>query len=323
MARNRGAGNNARPRRTKMGARWKSWRHHHGQSAAESLSRVLQKPLSSLMTWLVIGIAIALPAGLWLVLDNVQGASTRMESPAQLSVFLQASVTVDEAQRLAGELRARGDISSVTFVDRDRALEDFVADSALGDLAAHLPDNPLPHLLLLTPAQSDEAAVEALRGELLPMDAVDELVVDAQWLVRLRAVMDLGRRAVQLLAALLLVAVVLVLGNTIRLEIENRRDEIVIVKLVGGSNAFARRPLLYTGLWFGLGGGAFAAILVLLGTAILAMPVEVLATAYDSDFQLRGLGLVDSLQLVLIGAGLGLVGAWLAVFRHLRAIEPD
>jgi cell division transport system permease protein len=134
--------------------------------------------------------------------------------------------------------------------------------------------------------------------------------------------MTLGRRAVQLLAGLLLAAVVLVLGNTIRLAIEGRRDEIIIVKLVGGSDAFVRRPLLYTGLWFGLGGGVVAALLVALGTLLLASPVSNLSTAYQSDFALRGLGVVNSLQLVMLGALLGLAGAWLAVTRHLKDIEP-
>jgi cell division transport system permease protein len=134
--------------------------------------------------------------------------------------------------------------------------------------------------------------------------------------------MALGERATAVLAVVLLAAVVLVLGNTIRLAIESRRDEIVISKLVGGSDAFVRRPLLYAGLWYGLGGGAAAALLIAAGTAFLRPAVLRLAEAYQSSFALRGLGIVDSLQLVLIGACLGLLGAWLAVFRHLRAIEP-
>jgi cell division transport system permease protein len=172
------------------------------------------------------------------------------------------------------------------------------------------------------PVESPADTLARLRDELATLSAVDEVILDTVWVQRLQSLMQLGRRAVQLLAGLLLAAVVLVLTNTIRLAIESRRDEIVIIKLVGGTDAFVRRPLLYTGLWYGLGGGIVSALLVALATFLLASPVTALAMAYQSDFVLRGLGLVDSLQLVLLGALLGLAGAWLAVARHLRDIEP-
>ncbi|EAQ97667.1 permease-like cell division protein FtsX [Congregibacter litoralis] len=313
---------NARPRRIRWAERWRGWRRHHSQSAAESLAKVLQQPLSSCMTWLVIGIAIALPSGLWVVLDNVTQLGDQLERPAQLSLFLKADVEADEASRLALDLALRENILSTEFVDRDEALAEFVARSGMGELAQGLSENPLPHLLLVVPLPASPEALGALRGELEGLPAVEEALLDTLWLQRLQSLMTLGRRAVQLLALLLLAAVVLVLGNTIRLAIESRRDEIVIVKLVGGSDAFVRRPLLYTGLWFGLGGGVVAALLVAAGTFALASPVNALSAAYQSTFVLRGLGIVDSLQLVLVGAALGLGGAWLAVARHLKAIEP-
>ncbi|MFT4767224.1 MAG: cell division transport system permease protein [Glaciecola sp.] len=313
---------NARPRRIRWAERWRGWRRHHSQSAADSLAKVLQQPISSCMTWLVIGIAIALPSGLWVVLDNVAQLGEQLDRPAQLSVFLQMDAQLDDARSLALTLAQRDDIKSATFVDRDQALAEFVERSGMGELAQSLPENPLPHLLLIDPVVASPEALGVLRAELESLPAVQEALLDTLWLQRLQSLMTLGRRAVQLLAALLLAAVVLVLGNTIRLAIESRRDEIVIVKLVGGTDAFVRRPLLYTGLWFGLGGGVVAAILVTLGTLILASPVNALAAAYQSSFVLQGLGLVNSLQLVLLGASLGLIGAWLAVTRHLKAIEP-
>lgn len=274
------------------------------------------------MTWLVIGIAIALPSGLWVLLDNVSQLSLRLESPAQLSVFLGDDVTSRDAQDLGVRLAAREDVEATVFVDRDKALAEFVERSGMGDLASALPGNPLPHLLLITPASEDPALVSNLQRAFADEAMIQEVVLDNLWLQRLEALMELGRRAVQLIAGLLLAAVVLVLGNTIRLAIESRRDEIVIIKLVGGTDAFVRRPLLYTGLWFGLGGGVVAALLVALGVLLLALPVDRIAAAYQSSFSLRGLSLVDSLQLVLMGAALGLGGAWLAVARHLRDIEP-
>lgn len=312
----------ARPRRIRLTERWRSWRRHHSQSAADSLAGVLRQPFASGMTWLVIGIAIALPSGLWVVLDNIARIDTQLESPAQLSVFLNDDVDREQGEELAQSLARREDLARVTFIDRDSALAEFVEHSGMGDLAASLAENPLPHLLLILPRDDSPATVDKVARELAAMGEIQEVVLDTLWLRRLESLMALGRRGVQLLAGLLLLAVVLVLGNTIRLAIESRRDEIVIIKLVGGTDAFVRRPLLYTGLWFGLGGGAVAAVLVALGTWVLASPVNALAAAYQSNFLLRGLGVVDSLQLVLLGALLGLAGAWLAVARHLKAIEP-
>lgn len=312
----------ARPRRQSLLARWRGWQHHHGQSAAESLAKVLGQPLGSLLTWLVMGIALALPTGLWLMLDNLAAVSRNLDSPAQLTVFLDAAVDAGGATELARSVGGRDDVFSSQFLNRDQALASFVADAAMADLAAGLDENPLPHQLIVTPRSEDPEAVARLSAELAALAEVESVLVDTAWLQRLERLMRLGRRAVQILGALLLLAVVLVLGNTIRLAIEGRRDEIVIIKLVGGTDAFVRRPLLYTGLWFGLGGGIVAALLVTAGTLLLSPLVRDLAATYGSNFTLRGLGVIDSLQLVLLGAVLGLAGAWLAVARHLRAIEP-
>lgn len=312
----------ARPRRISVFERWRRWQRHHSQSAADSLARVLQQPAASLMAWLVIGIAIALPSSMWVVLDNIGRAGGALDSPARVSLFLAADVDEAAARDFAARLAERADIESVVFLSSDDALAEFTERSGMGDIVSSLGDNPLPHVLIVDPADDALERVDALQREFTAAAVVDEAILDMLWLKRLQALMDLGRRAVQLLAVLLLAAVLLVLGNTIRLVIESRRDEIVISKLVGGSDAFVRRPLLYLGLWLGLGGGAVAALLVALGAALLRAPVAALADAYQSGFELRGLGLVDSLQLVLLGAALGLLGAWLAVARHLRDIEP-
>jgi cell division transport system permease protein len=151
---------------------------------------------------------------------------------------------------------------------------------------------------------------------------IDQAVLDLEWVQRLYSMMALGKRLVIALAALLALGVLLVVGNTIRLAIESRRDEIVIVKLVGGTNAFVRRPFLYTGLWYGLGGGILAWLIIGFGLFWLSSPVAELAGLYRSQFELQGLGIGDSLMMWLCGGLLGLAGAWLAVSRHLGAIEP-
>ncbi|MEO0437238.1 MAG: permease-like cell division protein FtsX [Pseudomonadota bacterium] len=317
---NRGAV--VRSHRRPLQERWFAWRRHHSQSAADSLSKVLQQPLASAMTWLVLGIALALPTSLAIALNNLQDLSGRFDDPARISLFLEDQVTLEVATDLAQELRFEPEVATVELVDREQALIEFRDGSGLGELIDSLPQNPLPHLLVVTPSSDTPELVDKLRGRLNEFPWVDQLVVDAQWLERFQAMMQLGRQVVLLLTLVLLAAVVLVLGNTISLTIENRRQEIIIVKLVGGSDAFVRRPLLYTGLWYGLGGGIVAALLVLLATQALHGPVSNLASAYSSDFRIRGLGVFDSLQLVLSGAGMGLLGAWLASSRHIRNIEP-
>jgi cell division transport system permease protein len=310
----------ASTRRTRLVDHYRSWRDHHRLSAADSLRRMLENPVSSLLTWLVIGIALALPAALNVALENARSVSGSWDSPAQISLFLQDEVGEEAAAALHASLAGRGDVAGASLVTREAALAEFASLSGFADVLDSLEENPLPNLLLVTPAPG--VPPEALREELEALEGVAQAVLDMAWVQRLNGLMELSRRIVLALGALLVLGVVLILGNTIRLAIENRRDEIVIVKLVGGSNAFVRRPFLYTGLWYGVGGGAVAALLVLAALWLLDEPVRQLAGLYQSDFQLSGIGPIGALRLVLLGGLLGLAGAWLAVSRHLGAIEP-
>lgn len=321
MSRRRSEG--ASQSRARLADQYRGWVRHHRLSAADSLSRVLDKPLASLMTWLAIGIALALPVALDVALDNAGVLSDGWDSPTQISLFLADDVSDLQAQALAEEIAAREDVASTRFVSREDALVEFSALSGFGDVLASLDENPLPSLLLVDPAPGlDSAATGGLRSLLADNPRVAEAVLDMAWLQRLNSLMALARRLVLAMGALLVLGVVLILGNTIRLAIENRRDEIVIVKLVGGSNPFVRRPFLYTGLWFGVGGGMMAALLVSAALWYLDGPVSELAALYQSNFSLGGLGLMGALNLVLLGGALGLVGAGLAVTRHLADIEP-
>lgn len=301
---------------------YRAWMRHHRLSAADSLYRVLDKPLSSVLTWLVIGIALALPVGLNVALDNVDHLSSGWDSPAQISLFLREDLEADRARQFQQALAAREDIAGARYVSREEALAEFSELSGFADVLASLDENPLPDLVLVTPAGQGGEAASALREELQATPEVAQAVLDMEWLQRLNSLMELSRRLVLAVGGLLVLGVVLILGNTIRLAIESRREEIVIVKLVGGSNAFVRRPFLYTGLWYGVGGGVFAATLVALSLWFLSAPVDQLAALYQSGFQLSGLGIMGALNLVILGGLLGLTGAWLAVARHLVEIEP-
>lgn len=307
------------------GNKTRSWLRHHRLMAQDSLWRVIRTPFSSLMTWAVLAIALALPTGLYLFLNNAQVVTSNWDGTSQVSLFLKMEVTETQAQAMRLKLDLRSDIASVSYISKDQALKEFKQFSGFGEALDYLEGNPLPSVLVVRPASNigglDQQ--EDLLKELQYMKEVEEAQLDLDWVKRLYYIMELSQRAVSALAILLGIAVLLVVGNTIRLAIESRRDEIVIVKLVGGSNAFIRRPFLYTGIWYGLGGSLLAWWIISISLLWLDGPVRSLASAYDAaSFELIGLGFGDSLLLIISGTVLGWLGAWLAVSRHLGAIEP-
>lgn len=309
--------------RAGIGARYRAWLRHHRLSSADSLYRVLQHPVSSGLTWLVIGVALALPVGLHVLLDSAMQLSASLDGRAELSLFLEPGLDDAAVAALRAEIEAVDGVQGTAFLSNEEALHEFRELSGLGDVLESLERNPLPSLVLVEPLPTlDGAAVAALHGRLASLAGVTQAVVDLQWLQRLNTLMALAGRAVFAVGLVLVAGVVLTLGNTLRLAIENRRDEIVIIKLIGGSNAFVRRPFLYTGLWYGLGGGIAAALMVSMALWYLGQPVSALAELYQSDFRLQWRGVIGALEVILIGGALGLAGAWLAVSRHLGEIEP-
>jgi cell division transport system permease protein len=297
-----------------------AWVGHHRHSAADSLRRVLERPIASLLTWLVVGIALALPVGLALALDNVRAlGGDNVDASTRLSLFLAPESTEQEALRFAEDLRQMTEIADVSFRSRDDALAEFRARSGFADVLGGLDSNPLPHVLLVAPVAA--AATDALATRLAELPPVAEVVVDLAWVERLQRFAALARRVVLVLAVLLCAGVLLILGNTLRLAIEARREEIQITRLVGASDGFVRRPFLYTGLWYGLGGGACGALVVAAVFAALRGPVARLGDAYGAPWRLAGLGLVDACALALLGGALGLLAAWAAVARHLRELD--
>jgi len=301
-----------------------SYLTHHRKVARDSAQRLWHTPVASLMTWTVMGVALALPVALLLLLTSLQGVSAGWESSARVTAYIQLGVPLEQAQELRDEMAADGRVASVELVDRDQALKEFRASSGLEEALDYLEENPLPHTLLVTPEESARSAdgVQALVRYMEGMEGVEKVQVDLGWLQRLNTMTELLARAVWALAILLAAAVVLVIGNTVRLSIESRRDEILVAKLVGGTDSFVRRPFLYTGAWFGLGGGVVALILLQLSLWWLSGPVERLAGLYRSDFSLNGLDVDGALALIIIAMLLGWLGAWVAVKRHLDDMEP-
>lgn len=317
-------GRGARLRRPGSGSWIRNYFLRHAQTLLYSLGQLTRRPFSTLMTVAVIGIALALPAGLHVLLKNVQTVLSGWDGAAQVSLFLQRDTREPAARALAEKLRARPGVASVDYISAEQAMEEFRLLSGFGEALGALEENPLPPVLVVHPslARQDPDALAALVDDLGQEGSVELAQLDMQWVQRLYGMMDIGRRGVWVLAGLLAMAVLLVVGNTIRLAIQNRRDEIVITKLIGGTDTFIRRPFLYTGFWYGVLGGVIAFVLVEISMWLLASPVNNLAGLYKSTFRLGGMDLVT--VSVLLGGGLllGLLGSWLAVGRHLRDIEP-
>lgn len=297
----------------------------HAQVALDSLGRLYRNPLASMMTAAVIGIALALPSGLYLLLDNLQRLSGSWDNQASLSVFLKDEVPAKSAQHLAERIGEWTEVASVQLITPEQALAEFSAHSGFSDALEALDENPLPAVLIVLPesANSRPDAAEALQQRLRNLPEVELAQLDLEWVQRLTAMIEIARRGILVISALLALAVLLVIGNTIRLEIQNRRQEIVVTKLIGATNPFVRRPFLYSGLWYGVLGALLAWLLISTGFWLLAGPVTTLAGLYQSDFVLRTLPLLSLASLLGGGGLLGLLGSWLAVGRHLDEIEPS
>lgn len=277
------------------------------------------------MTVAVIGIAISLPAGMHTLVNKVQQVSGNWEGSASISVFLQPDISDSEAEALATELGLRASVGDLRYVSRNEAMDEFRRFSGFGAALDLLQENPLPPVLIIRPAKGHDSPeqTESLAGELESLPAVELAQVDLRWVRRLHAITQIAARAAMVLGVLLSAAVLLIVGNTIRLEIQNRHTEIEITKLVGASNAFIRRPFLYDGLWYGLMGGIIAWLLITLSFSLLQGPIENLAGLYQQTYALTALSLDTSLVVLLGSPLLGLIGAWIAVGQHLSHIEPS
>lgn len=305
-------------------SRFRGWLQEHPRAALASLGRLWRSPIGALMTMTVIAIALALPGALWMLLKNAEAASAGWDTGARISVYLQPGLPNDAVGTARDEITAVQGATVVRTISAEEALEEFRTMAGFDAALEELESNPLPAVVVVEPAGDggDTAAIAELAERIQQINGVDHAQVDLEWVERLHALLELIERGITLLAALLAAGVLLIVGNTIRLDVLNRRSEIEVIKLIGGTDAFIQRPFLYSGFWYGLGGGLLATVVLLLLGGLLAGPTAELAAAYGSGFRLRGLT-ADETMLLLAGGGLlGLVGSRLAVGRHLRAIEP-
>lgn len=301
-----------------------TWVTRHLQAMLAALGRLLRRPLSTLLTTLVIAVALALPAGLWLVVKNARAATGDLATAVQVTAYLEVGAPLARAEQLARGLRERPEVAEVRVVSADQGLKEFRERSGFGTALDALTDNPLPHALIVQPRveRRDAADIDRLRAAIAAERDVETVQADAEWARRLAALIEVLRTLFVAAAALLAVGVLAVIGNTIRLEIGARREEIEVTKLVGGSDAFVRRPFLYAGLFQGTIGGLLALGLVASVMAAVEGPIARLTALYGGRFRLAGLAPEEAAIVLLVGALLGLAGAWIGAARHLSRIEP-
>lgn len=289
--------------------------------SSTAMRRIFASPLAGLLNILVIGISLSLPAGMYVLLQNVQGLVAELSGPQQISLFLTMDASKDDVANLRKQLEQHNAIRNAEFVSREDALLSIKHSTGLDDVVASLTSNPLPDAFVILPKPDNAKSLEALRVELQNLPKVELAQHDSAWAYKLDALLEFARIAVLILATLLSLALIAITFNTIRLQILTQRDEIQVSKLIGATNGFIRRPFLYFGAMQGLLGGITSWIIVSISLILLQTPLTTLTQLYSSSFSLHPLSLGDSLSLILFSVYLGLLGAWLSVSRHLSQIE--
>ncbi len=298
---------------------------HNAQQAVASLGELVRYPFASMMTMAVLGLSLTLPATLYVVVKNTDNVGANWQQASEITLFLRKDLSAQEVATFTKRLSLSAAIDNVTWIDRDTGLAEFREASGFGDALNSLSENPLPDVLLVTPAadQRSPAASRQLLASLQQEREVEEARLDVAWLEKFEALIQLVRDGFLALALLLCVSVVLIVGNTIRLNISSKRDEIMVMKLVGATDSYIQRPFMYTGVWYGIVGGLIA----WLATAVLIWwldnAVRNISQLYESQFSLQGLTLNEMMVLWLLAIGLGLLGSYLAVRKHVAAIEPQ
>lgn len=304
-------------------SRLKIYLARHAQNFIGALGAMTRQPLASSLTIAVIGVALAMPSALNVMVQNGRAVAGGWENIRDFSVYMKPDTPIEQAQRLRDQLGDSAIVDSARLISAEDALLEFRDDPEFGHLLNSLDRNPLPHAIVVRPTEDAPALeLQELGDTLSRRSDVDLVKLDTDWVRRLNAILDLAHRGVWIAATMLIVAVIVIIGNTIRLDIQNRRAEIEVSKLLGASDGFVRRPFLYTGFWYGLLGALFALLLLGISLWLLSGPIGRVAALYGSSF--RPLGIDGGTFLAILAGGLiaGLGGAWSAVSRHLAAIQP-
>jgi len=296
----------------------------HLQQSVGSLGDLWRTPFTSVMTVLVLGISLTLPATLHLFVKNAKAISEQWDTASEISLFLKLSVNEKSARNLVHRIELYPEVSKVTYISAKQALKEFKVLSGFGQALEYLDKNPLPATILVTPTKraSQSHAAGELLLKLKQEREVDQGKLDLEWLSRLEAIAKLIEDLVVGVASLLCLSVVLIIGNTIRLAILNQKDAIAVMKLVGATDSFIQRPFLYAGVWYGILGGVVAWLCVVILIQYLSGALAELTDLYQSSFSIIGLSFSEAMTLIFFAVILGLSGSYISVRKHIRAIEP-
>ncbi|MDD1606543.1 MAG: permease-like cell division protein FtsX [Methylococcaceae bacterium] len=302
-----------------------AYRDHHAHALFSSLGRLVATPFTTIMTIAVLAISISLASGFYIMVINVQQLTADLESSNQISLFLKDEVSNEDAADLAADIQKNSNVQAVKMISKEQALAEFKTYSGFGAAIDVLEKNPLPIVLQVLPKNTlqDKQQLENLFKTVKQFDEVDYAQVDMQWVDRLQSMVEVARRGTALFSFMIGLGVLFIIGNTIRLELHNRRDEIMIAKLVGATNSFIRRPFLYTGFWIGFISGVSAWFIVALLMLILRQPVEKLSGLYEGDLHLIFLSVTDTLALLAISSLLGIFSSWAVLLFQLRHTRPE
>jgi cell division transport system permease protein len=298
------------------------WLQHHQEVSKDCLRQLLGSPVSTFMTVLVLAVALALPSFLFTSLSNVAKLTDSWESENKISLYLKLELSENEIDSFVQRLLLRDDLIAIDLIDSEQGLLEFKEFSGFSQVLDSLSKNPLPAVVSVLAKDNSEAGLAALQLQLLAMEPVDEALLDLGWLKRFKGFLLVIERAVITLSILLAFAVLLIIGNTIRLNVENSRDEILVSKLMGATNAWVRRPFLYTGIFYGIVAATLAWVIIEFALMTMQTPVLQLAQLYKIRFQLTGLGGLGISILLVIGVGLGWLAALLSVNKFLNKLEP-
>jgi len=295
---------------------------HHKEAINYSLSRLWQSHASTWITLAAIAIALSLPASLHLLLKNLKTLTDDKREVPTISLYIKQEITEQQARDTGELIEDLTEIDKVVFIAKSEALEEFQKMSGFDEAFKALDKNPLPHVLVVTPRMNlfgePGLDMQKLSDKLEGYSEVDLVQMDLEWVQRLRGIFRIVERSIMVISILLALTVLLVIGNTIRLDILNRKEEIDVSKLIGATSAYIRRPFIYSGIWYGLFGGVLSLVIVHVALYSLTSPVNELAKLYSSSFEIKGLGVITTLYVLLASSLLGMVGAWVAVGRHLK-----
>lgn len=298
---------------------------NHAHSLLFSLGRLARTPFTSIMTVLVLAVAVSLAGGFYILVANVQQLTGNLEASNQMSLFLKNHISDAAGEKLALHLKENSQIASVKFISKKQAMEEFKTHSGFGEALDALDSNPLPNVIQILPKDSlnGDTDLAKLSQEFRQLQEVEFVQVDMQWVEKLQVIIVIAKRGVSLVSVLLGFAVVFITGNTIRLELQNRQQEVFISKLVGATQSFIQRPFLYTGFWLGFSAGFLAWIIVTVMMLILEGPVERLSSMYDGSFQLLFLSFSEFILLLMISSLLAVLGSWMVLYYQLQKIKPE